>query len=125
MGGLLNVKSISDSISLLVYWTKRTLRKVGNLFIVSLAISDLFVACLVMVFAVANDLQGYWVFGERFCDIWIAFDVMCSTVRCRLNLLKNDSQIDFLFYSVQTGPRRRFLTCAPSQWIGKLFFIYL
>lgn len=57
----------------------RTLRKVGNLFIVSLAISDLFVACLVMVFAVANDLQGSWIFGDQFCDIWVAFDVMCCT----------------------------------------------
>ena len=60
-------------------YTDRTLRKVGNLFIVSLAISDLFVACLVMVFAVVNDLQGFWVFGDQFCDIWVAFDVMCST----------------------------------------------
>lgn len=60
-------------------YTDRTLRKVGNLFIVSLAISDLFVACLVMVFAVANDLQGSWIFGDQFCDIWVAFDVMCCT----------------------------------------------
>ena len=60
-------------------YTDRCLRKVGNLFIVSLAISDLLVAGLVMVFAVANDLQGFWAFGDQFCDIWVAFDVMCCT----------------------------------------------
>lgn len=32
-----------------------------------------------MTFAVANDLMGYWAFGEQFCETWIAFDVMCCT----------------------------------------------
>lgn len=22
---------------------------------------------------------GYWIFGAKFCDTWVAFDVMCST----------------------------------------------
>ncbi|XP_076033534.1 dopamine receptor 1-like isoform X2 [Oratosquilla oratoria] len=60
-------------------YTDRNLRKIGNLFVVSLAIADLFVACLVMTFALVNDLLGYWPFGEQYCDTWIAFDVMCST----------------------------------------------
>ncbi|XP_065564424.1 dopamine receptor 1-like isoform X2 [Artemia franciscana] len=59
--------------------TDRSLRKIGNLFIVSLAVSDLLVAGLVMVFAVPNDLTGYWIFGSQFCDTWIAFDVMGCT----------------------------------------------
>ncbi|KAG7190000.1 hypothetical protein KM043_006158 [Ampulex compressa] len=60
-------------------YTDRGLRRIGNLFLASLAIADLFVGCLVMTFAGVNDLLGYWVFGPRFCDTWIAFDVMCST----------------------------------------------
>ncbi|GBN49228.1 Dopamine receptor 1 [Araneus ventricosus] len=63
----------------LAIYTDRRLRKLGNLFLVSLAISDLFVSSLVMTFAVANDVMGYWMFGPQFCDTWIAFDVMCST----------------------------------------------
>lgn len=63
----------------LAIYTDRRLRKLGNLFLVSLAISDLFVSSLVMTFAVANDVMGYWMFGSQFCDTWIAFDVMCST----------------------------------------------
>lgn len=60
-------------------WTDRGLRRIGNLFLASLAIADLFVASLVMTFAGVNDLLGYWVFGAQFCDTWVAFDVMCST----------------------------------------------
>lgn len=63
----------------LAVYTDRNLRKIGNLFVVSLAIADLFVACVVMTFALVNDLLGYWPFGSDYCDIWIAFDVMCST----------------------------------------------
>ncbi|KAK8396127.1 hypothetical protein O3P69_005319 [Scylla paramamosain] len=63
----------------LAVYTDRNLRKIGNLFVVSLAIADLFVACVVMTFALVNDLLGYWPFGSEYCDIWIAFDVMCST----------------------------------------------
>nr|XP_045588801.1 dopamine receptor 1-like [Procambarus clarkii] len=32
-----------------------------------------------MTFALVNDLLGYWPFGNDYCNIWIAFDVMCST----------------------------------------------
>lgn len=60
-------------------YTDRSLRKLGNLFLVSLAIADLLVASLVMVFAVFNDLLGYWMFGTQFCDVWVAFDILCCT----------------------------------------------
>ncbi|TGZ48656.1 Dopamine receptor 1 [Temnothorax longispinosus] len=60
-------------------YTDRGLRRIGNLFLASLAVADLFVGGLVMTFAGVNDLLGYWIFGMWFCDIWIAFDVMCST----------------------------------------------
>ncbi|KAL3269555.1 hypothetical protein HHI36_008620 [Cryptolaemus montrouzieri] len=60
-------------------YTDRGLRRIGNLFLASLAIADLFVASLVMTFAGVNDILGYWIFGAEFCDTWIAFDVMCST----------------------------------------------
>lgn len=32
-----------------------------------------------MIFAVANDILGYWVFGVPFCSVWTSLDVMCST----------------------------------------------
>ncbi|ELV13219.1 D(1B) dopamine receptor [Tupaia chinensis] len=52
--------------------------KMTNVFIVSLAVSDLFVALLVMPWKAVAEVAGYWPFGA-FCDVWVAFDIMCST----------------------------------------------
>uniref|UniRef100_A0A8D0W229 D(1A) dopamine receptor n=1 Tax=Sus scrofa TaxID=9823 RepID=A0A8D0W229_PIG len=79
-------------LTLLIVWTllgnvlvcaaivhSRHLRaKMTNVFIVSLAVSDLFVALLVMPWKAVAEVSGYWPFGA-FCDIWVAFDIMCST----------------------------------------------
>uniref|UniRef100_A0A8C0J7C0 D(1B) dopamine receptor n=1 Tax=Chelonoidis abingdonii TaxID=106734 RepID=A0A8C0J7C0_CHEAB len=79
-------------LSLLILWTLfgnvlvcvaiirfRHLRsKVTNIFIVSLAISDLLVAVLVMPWKAVAEVAGYWPFGA-FCNVWVAFDIMCST----------------------------------------------
>ncbi|CAO2640075.1 D(1B) dopamine receptor [Lemmus lemmus] len=79
-------------LTLLIVWTllgnvlvcaaivrSRHLRaKMTNIFIVSLAVSDLFVALLVMPWKAVAEVAGYWPFGA-FCDVWVAFDIMCST----------------------------------------------
>ncbi|CAL1608565.1 unnamed protein product [Knipowitschia caucasica] len=79
-------------LSLLILWTLcgnvlvcsavlrfRHLRsKVTNIFIVSLALSDLLVALLVMPWKAVAEVTGHWPFGA-FCDVWVAFDIMCST----------------------------------------------
>ncbi|NXX98424.1 DRD5 protein, partial [Centropus bengalensis] len=52
--------------------------KVTNLFVISLAVSDFFVAVLVMPWKAATEVVGFWPFGA-FCDVWVAFDIMCST----------------------------------------------
>ncbi|XP_031412597.1 D(1) dopamine receptor-like [Meleagris gallopavo] len=52
--------------------------KVTNFFVISLAVSDLLVAVLVMPWRAAAEAVGFWPFGA-FCDIWVAFDIMCST----------------------------------------------
>ncbi|XP_067863605.1 D(1B) dopamine receptor [Heptranchias perlo] len=52
--------------------------KVTNIFIVSLAVSDLLVAILVMPWKAVAEVAGYWPFGA-FCNVWVAFDIMCST----------------------------------------------
>ncbi|KAG5879990.1 hypothetical protein JTB14_033248 [Gonioctena quinquepunctata] len=103
---LLIFLSVAGNILVCVaIYTDRGLRRIGNLFLASLAIADLFVASLVMTFAGVNDIlagskhmvwlgfdsveintqrksqraTGYWIFGAQFCDTWVAFDVMCST----------------------------------------------
>lgn len=59
--------------------TEDRLRKVGNYFLVSLAMADLLVSILVMSFATVNDLLGHWIFNRNFCTVWISFDIMFST----------------------------------------------
>ncbi|NXH99371.1 DRD1C protein, partial [Pachycephala philippinensis] len=53
--------------------------KVTNLLVLSLAVSDLLVAVLVMPWRAATDVLGFWPFGVAFCDLWVAFDIMCCT----------------------------------------------
>ncbi|KAM4854330.1 D(1B) dopamine receptor [Thomomys bottae] len=79
-------------LTLLIVWTllgnvlvcaaivrNRHLRaKTTSVFIVSLAVSDLLVALLVMPWKAVAEVAGYWPFGA-FCDVWVAFDIMCST----------------------------------------------
>ncbi|XP_053422210.1 D(1B) dopamine receptor [Nycticebus coucang] len=79
-------------LTLLIIWTllgnvlvcaavvhSRHLRaKMTNVFVVSLAVSDLFVALLVMPWKAVAEVAGYWPFGA-FCNVWVAFDIMCST----------------------------------------------
>ncbi|KAJ0050050.1 hypothetical protein NL108_011833 [Boleophthalmus pectinirostris] len=52
--------------------------KVTNFFVISLAVSDLLVAILVMPWKAVAEIAGFWPFGS-FCDTWVAFDIMCST----------------------------------------------
>ncbi|KAM4621364.1 D(1) dopamine receptor-like [Polymixia lowei] len=52
--------------------------KVTNFFVISLAVSDLLVAVLVMPWKAVTEIAGFWPFGS-FCDTWVAFDIMCST----------------------------------------------
>lgn len=51
----------------------RKLRKPQNYLLVSLAISDLFVAIFVMPFAVSFDVYGgTWPFNNSLCDLWVS-----------------------------------------------------
>lgn len=68
---LLIFLSIAGNILVcLAIYTERSLRRIGNLFLASLAIADLFVASLVMTFAGVNDLLGLcW--NQQWTNIYI------------------------------------------------------
>lgn len=55
------------------------LRLIANTFIVSLASTDLLVACLVMPFSATKELAGVWPYGQLACDVFNANDVLFST----------------------------------------------
>ncbi|KAG7459020.1 hypothetical protein MATL_G00226770 [Megalops atlanticus] len=58
---------------------ERRLRTVTYMFIMSLAMADLLVACLVMPFSIIYEVTGVWLFGQHFCKMWISFDVLFCT----------------------------------------------
>ncbi|XP_050416576.1 dopamine D2-like receptor [Patella vulgata] len=60
-------------------YRERSLRTVTNYFICSLAVADIFVAVLVMPFAVYMEVTGAWLFSDPLCDAWVASDVMACT----------------------------------------------
>ena len=68
-----------NTLVCIAVFTDRKLKRLNNLFIVSLAVADLWMSLLVMPFATVNDLANKWMFGPVFCNIWIASDIMGST----------------------------------------------
>ncbi|NXN29642.1 DRD5L protein, partial [Nycticryphes semicollaris] len=81
LGALVLGTLVGNALVCLAVLRFRHLRaKVTNWFVLSLAVSDLCVALLVMPWkAVTEVAGGSWLFGSRFCDTWVAFDIMCST----------------------------------------------
>lgn len=59
--------------------TEKSLKPVQNWFIASLAVSDLLIGLVIMPFSLARELMGYWVFGQVFCDVHAALDVLLCT----------------------------------------------
>ncbi|TRY79534.1 hypothetical protein TCAL_14834 [Tigriopus californicus] len=75
---LIVVAIIGNGLILFAISSRKTLQKLPNLFIASLAFADMFVAIFVMPFALVNDF-GNWPFEKTVCILWISTDVLCST----------------------------------------------
>ena len=52
---------------------------VQNRFILSLAVADLLIGCLIMPLSLHRTLLNYWSLGSIVCDIWLATDVFLCT----------------------------------------------
>ncbi|XP_026165419.1 5-hydroxytryptamine receptor 7 isoform X2 [Mastacembelus armatus] len=84
IGGVLTMLTLSTIcgnllVVISVCFVKK-LRQPSNYLIVSLAVADLSVAVAVMPFVSITDLiGGQWIFGQFFCNVFIAMDVMCCT----------------------------------------------
>lgn len=91
-------------------FTSRALRAPQNLFLVSLASADILVATLVMPFSLANELMGFWYFGEVWCEIYLALDVLFCTASiahlCAISLDRYWSITQAIEYNLKRTPRR-------------------
>ncbi|GFO06596.1 octopamine receptor 1 [Plakobranchus ocellatus] len=59
--------------------TSRKLRTVTNVFIVNLACADLLLGVFVLPFSAVLEVKDEWVFGNIWCQVWLAVDVWLCT----------------------------------------------
>ncbi|XP_011303450.1 5-hydroxytryptamine receptor 1 [Fopius arisanus] len=98
----------------------RKLRRPCNYLLVSLAVSDLCVALLVMPMALLYEILGTWSFGQFLCDLWVSFDVLsCAASILNLCMISVDRYWAItkpLEYGVKRTPRRMIL-CVTLVWL--------
>jgi 5-hydroxytryptamine receptor 7 len=99
----------------------RKLRRPCNYLLVSLAVSDLCVAVLVMPTALMYEVLDEWRFGRFFCDVWVSFDVLSCTASilnlCAISVDRFWAITKPLEYGVKRTPRRMML-CVALVWLG-------
>lgn len=61
-------------------WMERNLHSsAANYLILSLAVADLMVACLVMPLGAYKEVSKQWLLGATMCDMWTCSDVLSCT----------------------------------------------
>ncbi|XP_024086019.1 5-hydroxytryptamine receptor 1-like [Cimex lectularius] len=99
----------------------KKLRRPCNYLLVSLAVSDLCVAILVMPMALLYELLGTWNLGPFMCDLWVSFDVLACTASilnlCMISVDRYYAITKPLEYGVKRTPRRM-IYCVSLVWLG-------
>lgn len=110
VGILILLTVFGNVLVVIAVFTSRALKAPQNLFLVSLASADILVATLVMPFSLANELMGYWYFGEVWCEIYLALDVLFCTASiahlCAISLDRYWSITQAIEYNLKRTPRR-------------------
>ena len=68
--------SVRNALSLLLWYLRQG---VQNWFVASLGVADLTLGIFVMPFSLAQEVMGYWVFGDFWCQAHSALDVLLCT----------------------------------------------
>lgn len=99
----------------------RKLRRPCNYLLVSLAVSDLCVAILVMPIALLYEILGNWSFGPIVCNLWVSFDVLSCTASilnlCMISVDRYYAITKPLEYGVKRTPKRM-IFCVFLVWFG-------
>lgn len=111
---------IGNSLVCIAVALVKRLQTPSNLLILSLAVSDLLVAVLVMPFAATNEAAGHWPLGDIVCDIFTSLDVILCTASI-LNLCMISVDRYFVItrpfqYAMKRTPKRMGLMIA-SVWM--------
>ncbi|XP_066587806.1 5-hydroxytryptamine receptor-like [Prorops nasuta] len=79
LGLLILITVIGNLFVIAAILLERNLQSVANYLIVSLAVADLMVACLVMPLGAVYEINSRWSLGPELCDMWTSSDVLCCT----------------------------------------------
>ncbi|XP_017890992.1 5-hydroxytryptamine receptor 1 isoform X2 [Ceratina calcarata] len=121
LGSIIVGTVIGNTLVCVAVFLVRKLRRPCNYLVVSLAVSDLFVALLVMPMAMLYEISGNWSFGPFMCDVWVSFDVLSCTASilnlCMISVDRFCAITKPLKYGVRRTPRRM-IAYVSLVWLG-------
>ncbi|KAF8784462.1 5-hydroxytryptamine receptor like protein [Argiope bruennichi] len=79
LGLLIMATVIGNVFVIAAIFLERNLQTVGNYLVLSLAVADLMVACLVMPMGALYEVNQEWILGPELCEVWTSGDVLCCT----------------------------------------------
>ncbi|CAG01704.1 unnamed protein product, partial [Tetraodon nigroviridis] len=124
LAAIILVTVCGNLLLIALVFAHRSLRCTSNCFLVSLFLSDLMVALVVMPPAMLNVLCGAWVLWPAFCPIWLCFDVMCCSASilnlCVISLDRYLFIISPLRYKQRMTPPRALLLVGAAWGLAAL-----
>uniref|UniRef100_A0A3Q4I0T5 Dopamine receptor D3 n=1 Tax=Neolamprologus brichardi TaxID=32507 RepID=A0A3Q4I0T5_NEOBR len=101
---------------------ERSLQTTTNYLVVSLAVSDLLVASLVMPWAVYLEVVGgAWLFSRLYCNIFVTLDVMMCTASilnlCAISIDRYTAVVMPVLYNTTHRSRKRVFVMIATVWV--------
>ena len=100
-------------------------KTVSNLFICSLAVTDLGVSAVVLPFSITYQILGHWVFGQLLCELWLVMDmIVCLSSISHLCAISIDRYLavcqPLRYHQIMTKSRSRII-CLCSWVLATTF----
>lgn len=69
----------NTAVIVVIFTDKYLVNHCQNMYLVSLALADALLCALVIPFSLSQELLGTWIFGQTYCNFFLALDVMLCT----------------------------------------------
>ncbi|KAM5172468.1 alpha-2Db adrenergic receptor-like [Mantella aurantiaca] len=110
VGSIIVSTVVGNILVVLAIFTSRALRAPQNLFLVSLASADILVGALIIPFSLAKEVMGYWRFGNIWCSLYLALDILFCTSSivhlCAISIDRYWSVTKAVSYNLRRTPKR-------------------
>ncbi|XP_044133689.1 alpha-2Da adrenergic receptor-like [Bufo gargarizans] len=110
VGAIILSTVIGNILVVLAVFTSQALRAPQNLFLVSLASADILVGALIIPFSLAKEVMGYWYFGNVWCSMYLALDILFCTSSivhlCAISIDRYWSVTKAVKYNLKRTPKR-------------------